>query len=49
VACNVVQPFYIPSRQNYADFLTKGLVASVHDYHTNGLLYDVPPGKWMPF
>jgi Reverse transcriptase (RNA-dependent DNA polymerase) len=47
VACNVVQPFYIPSRQNYADFLTKGLV--VHNYHTNGLLYDIPPGKWMPF
>jgi hypothetical protein len=49
VACNIVQPFYIPSRQNYADFLTKGLVALVHNYHTNGLLYNIPPGKWMPF
>jgi hypothetical protein len=25
VACNVAQPFYIPSAQNYADFLTNGL------------------------
>lgn len=49
VACNVAQPFYIPSCQNYANFLTKGLVAIVHDYHTNGLLYDIPPDKWKTF
>jgi hypothetical protein len=48
VASCVLQPFYIPSAQNYSDFLTKGLVAPVHDYHTNGLLYNIPPDKQLP-
>jgi hypothetical protein len=49
IASHVLEAFYIPSAQNYSDFLTKGLVAPVHDYHTNGLLYYVPPDKQLPF
>jgi hypothetical protein len=39
-AANIVQPFYIPSVQNYADPLTKHLVAPLHQYHFKGILYD---------
>jgi hypothetical protein len=49
IASHVLEPFYIPSGQNYSDFLTKGLIAPVHDYHTNGLLYHIPPEEWKPF
>jgi hypothetical protein len=49
IASHVLEAFYIPSAQNYSDFLTKGLVAPLHDYHTNGLLYHVPPEQQLPF
>jgi hypothetical protein len=39
VAALVMEPFYIPSSQNFADFLTKQLASMVHEYHAKGLLY----------
>jgi hypothetical protein len=41
-AANIVQPFYIPSAQNYADPLTKAqqLPAPLHQYHFKGILYN---------
>jgi hypothetical protein len=49
IACNVLEAFYIPSGQNYSDFLTKALSAPLHEYHTNGLLYHIPPVQQFPF
>jgi hypothetical protein len=49
IASHVIEAFYVPSAQNYSDFLTKSLVAPVHDYHMNGLLYYVPLDKQLPF
>jgi hypothetical protein len=40
VAALVMEPFYILSSQNFADFLTtKQLASTVHEYHAKGLLY----------
>jgi hypothetical protein len=39
-AANIVQPFYIPSAQNYADPLMKQLPAPLHQYHFKGILYN---------
>jgi hypothetical protein len=43
VAASVMEPFYIPSSQNFADFLTKQLASMVHEYHAKGLLYHYAP------
>ena len=40
-AARIVEPFYIPSSQNYADPLTKQLAAPAFQYHFKGLLYDI--------
>ena len=40
-AAKVLESFYIPSQQNYSDFLTKQLPSTGHEYHTKGLLYTV--------
>jgi hypothetical protein len=37
-AC-IIEPFYIPSNQNYVDLLTKQLPAPSFQYHFKGLLY----------
>ena len=39
-AAHIIEPFYIPSNQNYADPLTKQLPAPAFQYHFKGLLYD---------
>jgi hypothetical protein len=49
IACHVLEPFYIPSGQNYSDFLTKALCAPLHEYHADGLLYQVSPEHQLPF
>ena len=49
IACRVLEAFYIPSGQNYSDFLTKALAAALHSYHTDSLLYHVPPNRQLPF
>ena len=47
-ASSALEPFYVPSNQNYSDFLTKGLSAVLHDYHTYGLLYGLNPASFQP-
>jgi hypothetical protein len=47
--CHVLEAFYIPLGQNFRDFLTKALSAPLHEYHTDGLLYQIPPDQQLPF
>jgi hypothetical protein len=39
-AAHIIEPFYIPLNQNYADPLTKQLPAPAFQFHFKGLLYD---------
>jgi hypothetical protein len=49
IACHVLEAFYIPSGQNFSDFLTKALSAPIHEYHADGILYSIPPAQQLPF
>jgi hypothetical protein len=49
IACHVLEAFYIPSGQNFSDFLTKALSAPLHEYHADGILYSIPPAHQLPF